>query len=105
RERSPLGARLEELLERRAHLDEERLVLRRPVVDDRGRHREQDFARDGRRPRRHQLVLLHADGLLDAMRVDWMLARPPTPDRPSAVTKIACLPAACGEKNSTTCPS
>ena len=105
RERDHLGGRLEELLERGAHLDEERLVLRGPMVDDRLRHREQDLARNGSRTRRHQLILLHADGLLRVSRFDSMVTRPPSPDRPSAVTKIASLPAACGEKNATTSPS
>ena len=41
------------------HLDEERLVLGRAVVKDRLGHRQQHFARHGRRSRRHQLVLLH----------------------------------------------
>ncbi len=101
-ERNDLGARLEELLQRGAHFDEERVVLRGAVVDDRLGHREQNLARNWRRPRRHQLILLHADGLLRVVRFDSMVTRPPTPDRPSAVTKIASLRAACGEKNSTT---
>jgi len=102
RERHHLGARLEEPLEAGPHLDEHRLVLRGPVVDHRLRHREEDLARNRRGPRRHQLVLLHADGLLRGLRFDSMVTRPSAAERPSAVTKIASLPAACGEKNSTT---
>src|SRR5439155_25670706 len=102
RERQHVRGGLEESLEAGANVDEERLVLRCAVVDDRLRHGEEDLARDRRRPRRHQLILLHPDGLLGRINLDSMVARPSTAERPSAVTKIASLPSACGEKNSTT---
>ena len=105
RERHHLGARLEEALERGAHLDEDGVVLRGPMMDDRPRHREEDLAGNRRRTRRHQLVLLHADGLPRRVRFESIVTRPSAADRPSAVTKIASLPEACGEKNRTTSAS
>src|SRR2546427_3431493 len=97
-----VGRRLENLLEPGADLGEQRLVLRRPMVDHRLRHREEDLARHRCRARRHQLVLLHADGLLGRLGVVPMVTRPLPAPRPSATTKMASLPAACDEKNSTT---
>src|SRR5206468_9375384 len=102
RQRQHVGGGLEQPLEPRAHVAEEPLVLGCTVMDDRLRHGEEDLARDRRRPRRHQLILLHPDDLLGRIRFDSMVARPSATERPSAVTKIASLPAACGEKNSTT---
>ncbi len=49
----------EEPLQAFLHLGEDRLELRRAVVDDRLRHREQHLGRDGRRPGGEQVFLDH----------------------------------------------
>ena len=108
RRREHLLLRLDQALESRADLGEEGLVLRRAMVDDRPRHRQQHFARHRRRSRRHQLILLHS--IHDLLVGAAIVVNPSTPPAalaawPSATTKIASWPAARGWKKRTTSSS
>ena len=69
-ERNHVLGGLEQSLEPRPNLDEQRLVLRRPVVDHRLGHRQQHVRGNRGRPRRHQIVLLHHAHSLDIPRAN-----------------------------------